>query len=700
MKTPSIPGRSERGRAPLPAAACGGLLAGFFVAAIPYIVPNLSIEVQHVRAHIVEIVFFAGRRFMTPGLSRAANSPAGTAAILATMGAAFGLAAGLVARRRSAARGLPAGFAGAAAAFVALAAVAEVRTLLFYPSRAILSLKGAAWIAAASAVAIAVGLILVVALRKARIVGTAVLAAAAVFCAARMIVPPASRPSPEPGPIRRVVLIGVTGLSWNVLTPMIRAGRLPVLGRLVAEGSSGYLRPSLPIGSPTLWATLATGRREAGHGIRGFHYLDPGSGRIRPVSISFRKAAALWDIAAATGRTSAVVNWLGGWPAEATRGVFVSSRVGARGEPARVVPDDRLAEMESMAGTAVDMDPASVGRVTVRALGGAPPDLALAGFITTDRILHRKWAASAGIRGGLLERLVPPRGAAAPPADGRFLEDEIAGVDRAVGDIISAAGPGTAVIVVSDHGFGPARGPVTFEVVPLLKALGWYEETPDGGVDWARARVFDRTPEDPPRSLPREWVLNLRPEGPFAMGAAGMTREAFVARAAETLRSLRTSSGRKLARRVRVVRDAKTGSDELLVWLDVRPDPGERVAIGGREYEVADLLKPGRAHSGMHRLAGMIIARGPGIRAGTRIVDATVEDVAPTVLRWLGIPGAGDFEGRALDEIMEADWIRGHPAPPPVATYGGPKGVRVPGARAAGAGERILETLRSLGYAR
>lgn len=53
-----------------------------------------------------------------------------------------------------------------------------------------------------------------------------------------------------------------------------------------------------------------------------------------------------------------------------------------------------------------------------------------------------------------------------------------------------------------------------------------------------------------------------------------------------------------------------------------------------------------------HRPFGILAARGPGIRSGSRLYGASILDVAPTVLHLLGLPAAHDMPGRALAEVM------------------------------------------------
>src|SRR5262249_14337730 len=80
-----------------------------------------------------------------------------------------------------------------------------------------------------------------------------------------------------------------------------------------------------------------------------------------------------------------------------------------------------------------------------------------------------------------------------------------------------------------------------------------------------------------------------------------------------------------------------------------------------------------------HEPDGIFVAAGPNIRRGARVEGATVLDLAPTVLHYLGLPVANDMDGSVLESIFEpgfesqhaiayvASYEGGEPAKPAVA---------------------------------
>jgi hypothetical protein len=130
---------------------------------------------------------------------------------------------------------------------------------------------------------------------------------------------------PETPPVARVILVGVDGLDWKIVNPLIESGRMPNLARLVARGAAGPLETLLPTYSPIVWASVATGKVMEKHGIDFFGKREAG-GRLTPYTSNSRQAQALWNILSRSGLSVAVVGWWNTWPAEAVEGVMVSDR--------------------------------------------------------------------------------------------------------------------------------------------------------------------------------------------------------------------------------------------------------------------------------------------------------------------------------------------------------------------------------------
>lgn len=95
-----------------------------------------------------------------------------------------------------------------------------------------------------------------------------------------------------------VLVVGLDGADWDVMDPLMRAGHLPSMRRIVRGGVRGEVDcvpalPAFPCYCPPVWMSLMTGRSYAEHGIaHGGQF--PGE----------RDAKAIWSVLRTFGGTS------------------------------------------------------------------------------------------------------------------------------------------------------------------------------------------------------------------------------------------------------------------------------------------------------------------------------------------------------------------------------------------------------------
>jgi hypothetical protein len=113
--------------------------------------------------------------------------------------------------------------------------------------------------------------------------------------------------------------------DWKVLHPLIDAGKMPALTRLVEEGVSGELLSVRPLVPAMLCTSIVTGKRAWQHGICNAMELGQ-HGRPATISAKGRRTVALWQMLAHTGRRSLVVGWPASHDEKTSNCVFVSDR--------------------------------------------------------------------------------------------------------------------------------------------------------------------------------------------------------------------------------------------------------------------------------------------------------------------------------------------------------------------------------------
>lgn len=286
---------------------------------------------------------------------------------------------------------------------------------------------------------------------------------------------------------RRVLLVGWDAADWKVIHPLIDAGKMPTVARLVERGTMASLATLRPMLSPMLWTSIATGKRPFKHGIHGFSEPTPDGAGIRPVTNLSRKTKAVWNIFTQHGLTSNVVGWWPSHPAEPIRGVMVSNHfqqaVGPPEDPwpvpaGSVHPKaltDQLAELrlnpnELLAEHILPFIPraAEIDQERDRRLASCGKILAectSVNAVATWLMQHEPWDFTAVYFDAIdhfchgFMRYHPPRQEHVDERDFELYRGVIEAAyryhDMMLHTLLALAGPETTVILMSDHGFHP-----------------------------------------------------------------------------------------------------------------------------------------------------------------------------------------------------------------------------------------------------
>lgn len=233
---------------------------------------------------------------------------------------------------------------------------------------------------------------------------------------------------------RRVMLVGIDGADWRVLSPRIDGGAMPALRGLVERGASGRLAPFDPSGGTVGWTTILTGVPAWRHGVLSEEVpLADGSG-VRAFAPSDRLHPTLWEMAASQGLRTSTSGW-----------------------DAAIVPGDVPAWAESIAAHAPAGEHilASLLRAAARAFDAelraaesacavGPWDLAC---------VRTAWF---GVLVREFVRFAPPPGPGVDPVRAELFGGVVDGACRAldawIGRMAHAAGDGASVVVVGERG--------------------------------------------------------------------------------------------------------------------------------------------------------------------------------------------------------------------------------------------------------
>ncbi|HEX4953854.1 MAG TPA: alkaline phosphatase family protein [Thermoanaerobaculia bacterium] len=288
-----------------------------------------------------------------------------------------------------------------------------------------------------------------------------------------------------------MIFIGLDGADWQHLDPLIAAGAMPHLARLVTEGRGGALTTIDPPLSPLVWTTMMTGVSPLEHGILDFARRNPATGAPEPIGSMDRKVPALWNVASVAKRRVAVLGLWATWPAEPVEGLLVADRFFAAtsrqpAPPASVHPPERVAwaaakrreveasvTHEQLAAYLPGLTEADYLRAKSLAEPLADPVSGLERILVETRLTHAlalDWLASeptdlalvyfegTDLVGHLFASYAPPRLPWIAEGDfARFSqvpERYFREVDRLLGDYLRLAQQrGAILLLASDHGF-------------------------------------------------------------------------------------------------------------------------------------------------------------------------------------------------------------------------------------------------------
>ena len=522
---------------------------------------------------------------------------------------------------------------------------------------------------------------------------------------------------PEPAKAR-VVVVGVDGGSWDLIDPMVQAGELPHIAKLLATGASARLKSHEPINSPSVWTTIATGRKPSDHGVTDFHATR------RTIRVP-----TLFERLAQSGLRVGLYDYLVTWPPERFEGGFVIP--GWLRHDARTVPAD--------AWSRIDLDPyvmsyageGSFDQIRLRSLEETREkgvrfvalseafdlDLGALIFYGLDSVSHRFWRAAFPEE---FENDEVPEPSYSTE-DRAAIGDVLRGVDSAIGEIASSLGPDDTLLIVSDHGFQRSPDGVDDIWIPRVDELladaelvpardGFHVVTAFGvliffvhqGEFEARDAVLDRL---------LGWVDSIRsPEGDplFATDFVDLVERPKGKRRPWT-RRLRQWGLKVVAERWFHLNTERTGH----AYIFARPrEEAIRKLWPNGEVRIAGVLRPVEEvfrrdeFTGDHHPEGILLARGPAIvsaaekEGGRRSrPKVSVLDLAPLLFYANGAAIPDDLEGRLPKVLLRPGFLTEHP-PRYVEASTLPPAKSFSEAGEASEDPELIEMLRRLGYVR
>ena len=541
-----------------------------------------------------------------------------------------------------------------------------------------------------------------------------------------------------------LLIIGFDGATFDLIRPWARDGYLPNLARLMAEGVTADLASTLPPVTSPAWPTFMTGVNPGKHGV--FDFIQPHGESFSLVNSTRIRQQTLWQRLSARGYRVGVLNVPVTYPPQPVNGFVVTDILsprnatishpadllaryeatpGRNGQPLgpyRVAPDVQYKpgnEVEFIADIYDLID--THGRWALKLMEAEPTDVLMVHFIAMDVAKHALWRFMDHSHSRYEDS----------PYE-HAIRDGYARVDAWIGRLMAQLPPDSSTVVMSDHGFGPLKNMVNLNVFFMQKGLlklkpdamtqlkSWafrHGITPATAYQWVSrlglqntiARVSKKARNDIVGRFLSFYSVDWSRTIAYSMGHVGqvylnragrephgiVTEADYDRRLSEVsaaLADLRDENGAPILTHLWRGREVYHGPYATLgPDLHLELDHYAMIACPLFATEGRVMTRQIRGDSGCHRREGIFIAAGAGIRAGVALPEASILDLAPTLLHLLGQPVPHIMDGRVLTEAL---------ANPQAITYNEDNDVDPMveyGFKPAEA-EQIEERLRGLGY--
>jgi predicted AlkP superfamily phosphohydrolase/phosphomutase len=456
--------------------------------------------------------------------------------------------------------------------------------------------------------------------------------------------------------MRRALLIGLDCAAPQLLFERF-IDRLPNFRKLMQGGVYGGLESCDPPITIPAWTVMASSKSPGRLGLYGFRHRKDNSYNDIWIASSLRvKEKRIWDHVAEAGGKSCLIGIPPSYPPFPLDGWLVGCFITPDTNRSYTHPDGLKVEIRELVGDyPIDVEFRIDDK---RGLKKDLFDMTEKHFQVIEHLLStRDWSFSMFVEIGL-DRI---HHAFWKYFDGdhplhepgsefeNVVGDYYALLDERVGRLMELVGEDTIIMVASDHGGKAMKGAFCVNswleeqgLLKLRKPVEKISRLQEADVDWERttawgwggyyARIFIN-------------VKGREKQGVVDPADYEMVRE----RIAEKIRGIRGPNGEEWATRVFKPEDA---------FPECRGDPPDlMVYFDNLSWRSAGTIGHGNLHlpendtgpdDAVHDKMGLYIYYDPRKDMGGRKQDMRIVDVAPTLLKRMGVPVPADMEGRPL----------------------------------------------------
>lgn len=508
----------------------------------------------------------------------------------------------------------------------------------------------------------------------------------------------------------RLAVVGIDGATYEIIRPMIAAGELPHIARILREGVSGDLESEVPPMTPPAWTSMFTGLNPGKHGV--FHFIrrDLGTYGCR---LNDSRNYAGKDVMSLLGGRGWTIGSLAvpmTYPPFPVNGGYMISGIPMPLSGDTIAwPQGTVAEMREVLGYDYEPDVDYVkydgdneqpeedlelyeplreelfrqerDRLTLAKhyLKEKPTDFFFTVVSVTDRAQHYFWK--------FMDREHPGWTQEGEDRYGEVIRDAYRLADEFVGAVREVAGDEVPVALVSDHGFGPQHS--DFHINTWLEQEGFLKVRKVPYWTWGKLPLRDALSRVGLGALgkvlgPLGRIPLLRPKRKTEADARDVIWEetrAFaqlhgvcvnmkgrepqgIVEGEHGYRQVLTELKAKLA--TLQSEDGVAALDRVFIKEEVYDGPrsGEAAdmqfqmlgmrCINKEEWGEESLWQHRRTApiSGQHRFNGIFAYAGAGAAGGRVLEGMHIQDTAPTLLHAVGEAVPKWMDGRVMESLL------------------------------------------------
>ncbi|MGQ9626033.1 MAG: alkaline phosphatase family protein [Anaerolineae bacterium] len=442
----------------------------------------------------------------------------------------------------------------------------------------------------------------------------------------------------------KVLLIGIDSATWRVMMPLIEEGKLPNFASLMENGAYGSLKNFLPTLSPLIWGTISTGKTPEKHGMKTFTVLKLPGLKRGIYDYRWEQLTPFTKLLYRLGRVHLWKRLL--LRARVLKSVPLTSNFRKCKAIWNIVSDcGRTVGFVSWWNSwpAEEVNGFWVSQY-VEHLLSTPPE-------SSERMTYPTWLFSEAVK---------------------FLRTDQLITQNEVRRFFNVNGDEMEELMRSRH-HPEDPDPLNYHPTRFLK------------LDYLRHEFRSR--------VGLHFYQKYRPELFGVMFSADGAQHFFwhcmepqyfdnvsqeeIDKYGKTIENFYIYLDEIVGRFLKVVDEEST----IIVISDHGHGPSGKLPWSGQHEDAPD---------------GIIILSGKAIKSGLVIDEATVYDVAPTILTLMGLPVASDLDGRVVSEVISPQFLNQHPIKT-IETYE-TEGIGEQIAIESDFDEEVIDRLRDLGY--